>query len=409
MNIGHYADIHYANSTIEEADRTFGYAVEDSIERNIECAVISGDSTHQELAVHSPAFRALAKRIKQLADHCPVLMLQGTFSHEPVGMLAILGMIGAKHPIYIADKVGMVGLFEGQWEEYDPTYKNNPKYDVVFSTMPTVNKADLLNLVPPETVSEEMGNFVASILASFSGPNEKLRALGIPTVLVGHGTVSGSKNESGVPMAGLDHEFTTAGLFAANTDAVMLGHIHLHQVWERTFNNVKQIISYPGSIGRFHYGEIGDKYYLNWDVQPGNSTFVPVATPSRKMIDLEFEGAPDIQEIRRVAKECEGAYVRVKFKVDEEFMKQVDRNAIKEILTDCKDVKIEGEVIAIQRQRCPGISQGKSLEEQFQQWCISSNTPISGLMERLEKLQLMDPKDIAQEIVRREGRLATTA
>jgi DNA repair protein SbcD/Mre11 len=43
--------------------------------------VISGDSTDHELDLHCPAVEALAKRIKQLADHCPVFMLQGTYSH----------------------------------------------------------------------------------------------------------------------------------------------------------------------------------------------------------------------------------------------------------------------------------------------------------------------------------------
>jgi exonuclease SbcD len=400
MKIAHFSDLHYSVPNLDESDKTFGFAVKEAIRTNVQCAIISGDSTDHRLDAHSPALLALAKRIKQLADHCPVLMLQGTFSHEPVGILNILGMIGAKHPIFIADKIGMVGLYEGQWEEYDPTYQNNPKYDVVISTLPTVNKADLLILVDPTKVNEEMGNYVADILTSFSSINAKLRSESIPTVLVSHGTVSGSMNESGVPMAGLDHEFTIGALFAANTDAVMLGHIHLHQSWERDFQNAHQVIAYPGSIGRFHYGEIGEKYFISWSVQPGNASFDAIITPSRKMIDIEFTGVPDLEELARVAKDCEGAFVRVRYEVDEEFMKQVDRNAIKQILALSSEVKVEGSVLTIQRQRCAGISKVASLEDQFIQWCKLTNTPIDGLIERLSKLQTMDSKELAHEIVR---------
>jgi exonuclease SbcD len=34
-------------------------------------------------------------------------------------------------------------------------------------------------------------------------------------------------------MAGFDHEFTTGSLFAAGAQAVLLGHIHRHQLWLR--------------------------------------------------------------------------------------------------------------------------------------------------------------------------------
>ena len=127
-------------------------------------------------------------------------------------------------------------------------------------------------------------------------------------LLVSHGTVDGSQTEHGVPMAGLDHEFTAGSLFSANTDAVLLGHIHKLQSWERVFLGVKQIIAYPGSIGRFHYGEEGEKHYLLWDLAPTGAGFEAIVTPSRRMIDFEFTGAPNLDEIAAVVAECRGAY-----------------------------------------------------------------------------------------------------
>jgi exonuclease SbcD len=49
---------------------------------------------------------------------------------------------------------------------------------------------------------------------------------------------------------------------------------------------------YPGSIGRFHYGEIGDKTYLQWRVAPGQAETRPVATPARETLCIDFDGPP---------------------------------------------------------------------------------------------------------------------
>jgi hypothetical protein len=88
------------------------------------------------------------------------------------------------------------------------------KINLVITSLPTLNKAGLVSIVGVDHVSEEAGNHIASILKSFSGVNEKLRQRGIPTV------------------------------------AIMLGHIHRFQTWERDFCGVRQIIAYQAqSVG----------------------------------------------------------------------------------------------------------------------------------------------------------------
>lgn len=396
----HASDLHYSPGNLEEADRCFGFAVEEAIKRNVNVAFISGDSTDHSLDAHSPAFLALARRIKQLADHCPVFMLQGTFSHEPVGMLKILEMIGANHPIVISDRIGMIGLAQGQWVEYDPTYKD-VNYDLVVTSVPTVNKAELAATVGADAAAVEMGDHLSVLMAGFGPTNASLRARGIPTVLISHGTIDGSMNESGVPMAGLDHEFTLGSLYSANTNAVMLGHIHLHQTWNRTHEGRVQRIAYPGSTGRYHYGELGEKYCLVWSLTRDSAVFDAIPTPSKRMIELTFDGIPNLDEIALVAASCAGAFVRVRYQVDEEFAKTVDRNAIKEILACAAGVKIEGEILTIQRQRCAGISGLVSVPQRFLKWCEFSQTPAEGLIERLSDLQTLEPEVIASNFAAR--------
>ncbi|MFC5550264.1 metallophosphoesterase family protein [Massilia aerilata] len=394
LKILHASDLHYSPGNLVEADRCFGHAVEQAIAHDVAVAMLTGDLTDHALDGHSPALLALAKRIKQLADHCPVFLLQGTFSHEPVGLLKMLEMIGARHPIIVSDKIGMIGLSEGKWLEYDPTY-TDVKYDLVITSVPTVNKAELALVVGADNASVEMGNHLAALLGLFGPANAALRRRGVPTVLASHGTVDGSLNESGVPMAGLDHEFSLGALFSAQTSATMLGHIHMHQQWTREHDGRTQRIAYPGSIGRYHYGELGEKFCLIWNVSAETADFTPVQTPSKRMIEIAFDGVPNLDELATVAEQCRDAFVRVRYSVDEEFVKTVDRQAIKQILGTAAEVKIEGEVLTIQRQRCAGISTLTSVEERFMRWCDFTNTPKDGLAERLSMLQTMAPEDIA--------------
>ena len=96
MRVAHFSDLHYAGATLTEVDRCFSFAVDAAIARGVDCAVISGDSTDHALEVHAPAVEALARNIRRLADHCPVLMLHGTFSHEPPGVLNVFRLLGGR-------------------------------------------------------------------------------------------------------------------------------------------------------------------------------------------------------------------------------------------------------------------------------------------------------------------------
>lgn len=400
IRVAHMSDLHYSPTNLQESDRCFGAAVEGAIETKVEVALITGDSTDHRLEAHSPALLSLAQRVKQLADHCPVLLLQGTFTHEPFGMLQMMALIGAKHQIAVADRIGQMALMsDNTWAPYHPGMDAG-QLKLVVTCVPTVNKADLAAMIPPSEASDAMGDHLASVLGSFAQINQTLRARGVPTVLASHGTVQGSMSETGVPMAGTDHEFTLGALFSAGTDAVMLGHIHKHQTWQRDFAGIRQTVAYAGSIGRFHHGEIGEKHWLQWEVTPGQAEFTAHVTPSRRMIDIEFTGAPDLDELAKAAAECAGAYVRVRYQIDEEFAKTIDRAAIREILSGSADVKIEGEVLTIQRQRCAGISRMANIVDQFKKWCELSNTPPDGLAERLQMLQAVESETIAAQIIR---------
>ncbi|MGT2455677.1 metallophosphoesterase family protein [Cupriavidus basilensis] len=399
MKIAHMSDLHYSATNLAESDRCFAAAASHAIAIGAQAAVITGDATDHALDAHEPAFRELAKQIQRLANHCPVLLLQGTFSHEPPGLLRVLELVGARHPIAVADRIGQIALVQGQWHSNGLTW--DAPADLVVTCLPTVNKADLIATVGAEHAAAEVGLALHQLLTLFGTVNARLFAQGVPTLLIGHGTVDGCLTEHGVPMAGQDHEFNLGSLFQANTDAVALGHIHKQQEWRREFAGRRQLIAYAGSIGRFHYGEDGDKSALIWDIRPGQAEYAVFVTPARVTLDLHFDGPPDLEAIRELGQRSAGAFVRVRYLVDEEHLQSVDRAAIKAALGSAAEVKIEGKTLVVERQRAAGISTVASLDGKVKMWCEQTQSPFEPLRDRLQALSAESPDAIASSILQR--------
>lgn len=401
IKVAHMSDLHYAPKNLEESDRCFTAAVTEAIENKVHCAIITGDSTDHALDTHQPAVRALARQIQRLADFCPVLMLQGTFSHEPPGFLRMLSMVGSRHPITVADRVGSFGL-RTDFKAIE-VVRTNAQYAAVFHTLPTLNKADLaaMGCAEGDDVHSGARGVVAQVLESWAPVNRKLRSQGVPSMILSHGTVFNSITEHGIPMAGTDHELGLGSLFSSEATGVALGHIHKQQDWSESVYGLAQTVAYAGSIGRFHYGEEGNKYWLEWEIDANSAQIHKHPTPSRRTVDLVFSGIPDLDFLRARAQDCEGACVRVRYEVDEEQRQKVDRNAIRAILeaAGVQDVQIEGKTLIVQRQRAQGIST-VSLNDKLAMWCDATSTPgTSELQERLALLLTKEPEQIANDVL----------
>ncbi|AKM45392.1 DNA repair exonuclease [Burkholderia contaminans] len=405
MKIAHFSDLHYSPGNLDEADRCFSYAADDAIARGAEIAVISGDSTDHRLDAHSPVLHALAKRVHGLADAMPVLMLQGTFSHEPPGTLSNFALMGARYPVAIADRPCQVALVAGQfWFSQGPVFSEEEfRYAIdggastIFTCLPTMNKAELALRVGALAASTDLADSLAGFLSAAGGINILARDAGIPTVGVSHGTVNGCETEHGVTMAGFDHEFSLGALFVAECSAFMLGHIHKCQTWERE----GRLVGYPGSIGRFHYGELGDKGYLSWDVTASGAQAILIPTPSREMVSVSFDGPPDAIELEALAAASAGKFVRIRWQIDEEHKQLVDRKAIEAMFSAAAGVKLEPRVLPVMRSRAEGISTAPTVDAKLTRWCELADVDAVPLVDRLQLLETGEPDAIAQSILAR--------
>lgn len=405
LRLGHFSDLHYSPSHLVEADRCFGFAVDDAIASRCQVGVVSGDSTDHRLDAHTPALSALARRIHHLSAHMPVLMLQGTFSHEPQGTLDLFRLIGAQHPVYVADRIHQVALCAGEFvpsdgpvftgAEIEAVMVRYGKPAVVFTCVPTVNKAVLAAAVGVAGAATAVGDYLADYLAAAGAVNRQWRPHGVPTVGVSHGTVNGCQTEHGVPMAGFDHEFTIGALFDAECDAFMLGHIHRAQQWARE----GRVVAYPGSIGRFHYGEIGEKGYLQWQVSPGSASASLVATPARETLCVDFDGPPDMAKLAEVAVQAVDKFVRVRWTVNEEHRQLVDRDAIQVLFARSAELKVEARVLPAVRSRAEGISRAATLPDKLARWGELTGVDTGPLADRLAMLETLDAQAIADGVL----------
>lgn len=404
MRIVQFSDLHYSAKNLVEADRCFSHAVDRAIALGVDAAVVSGDSTDHALDMHAPAAERLARNIRRLADHCPVLMLQGTFSHEPPGTLSIFRLLGGRYPVHVADRISQVGLTgDREWRASDGwRYESVPTgLLALFSCVPTVNKASVATTTGAGAAAAAVGEQLGALLAGFAPSHRGARARGIASIGVSHGTVFGSISELGVPMAGFDHEFTTGSLFSAEAQAFMLGHIHRHQAWHREGEAGRQAIAYAGSIGRFHYGEEGDKGFLLWTVEPDGADFTLESTPARRTIDFVFDGPPNIEELRGAVaqQDIAGAFVRVRWTVADEDRRAVDRAAIHRLLEAAAETRLDGRIVPVLRSRSAGISRLAGLRDKVCAWAAVTQAKPATLLHCLEALEAATPQEIAERVL----------
>lgn len=404
LRVAHFSDLHYGPRNLVEADRCFGAAIERAVDTGVDVAVISGDSTDHALDLHSPSAVALVSRVRWLADRCPVLMLQGTWSHEPPGTLSVFRALGGRHAVHVADRIGQVGLTTaGDWVASPGwCFDALPEGLVaLFSCLPSVNRAAIAVVLGAADAAGASGEHVAALLRGWAPSHAMARRRGLPTLLVSHGTVFGCITEHGVPMAGFDHEFTTGSLFDAGAQAVLLGHIHRHQCWERDDGDGRRCIAYAGSSGRFHHGEAGDKGFLHWQVGPDAAACRLEATPARRTVDISFDGKPDLAALRAalVAQPVEGAWVRLRWSVPEEERNDVDRAAMRELMTGAAGVQFEGRILPVVRVRSGGIGQAGAMRDKVAAWAGVVGARAEPLWSCLDELAAHPTQRIVDDVL----------
>ena len=399
IKVAHFSDLHYCPKHLEQIDKCFGFAIEHAIHNRAQVAVISGDSFDSTMGIHEPAYTAYLSRITQLADRMPILVLQGTFSHDRAGTLDPLRILKARFPILVADEPGQYSLVWSSAQSVGAEWIRLPLGHIptsqcanaIFSVLPSLNKAD------PEVMGRSGGprQYVADLLVSWWPLNQLAREAGIPTILVTHGTVGGCRVESGYSLVSPDHEFDVDALFDSGPQAIMLGHIHVHQSWAETDEDKVRMAAYAGSIARLAHGRYRPVGYLLWEVGGDSADFYFIPTPADELLDLFYEGMPDVEEIRNI--DVTGQHVRLRYVVGQDKCSAVDKDELRRILTKAgaASIRIEPTVVPIQSVRSPGIGSAQTLPQKLDRWVRDANTAdltdrLPALMDALSLVKSME-------------------
>lgn len=388
MKIIHTADLHFCNKPALLADiqTCCAFMLTAVVPENPDLIVVAGDLFDEGVQLGSPASLAAIDFVYRCGSIAPVVIVRGTSTHDAEGSISALDKLRTAYPVYVADRLEQVAWSQ-EFGFIQVAMLGAIKPTAILSLLPSVTKAGLMALSTGSVsdTSRDVGDLMRDVFHGWGVVNDQARAAGIPTILVGHGTVTGSQLSTGQTMTGRDLEYTTGDLQLAGADLYCLGHIHKAQNWGNIF--------YSGSITRLNYGETEAKGFYIHDTESG-SQFYP--TPARSMITIRTDSLPTPEILRDVQP---GDSLRICYTVNEEDIAKVDEEELRAaaIAKGAADVKIEKRIIPIVRVRAEGISREHSREAKLMKWAETTGTAIG--REIVEKLRMLEAMEEPGEIV----------
>ncbi len=404
IKILHCADLHFDDepgrlqNTVECCDRV----IETAQVEAPDLIVIAGDVFERGLVLGSPGTLAAIDFVYRCGNIAPVIITSGTPTHDTANSTEVFNKLKTGRPIYATGLPRQVGLTKEEPRRFivlNGNIEDKPELSLVVSCLPSVTRAALMSMgdFSIDAAAVECAELLRDLFQAWGITNEEANRLGIPTVLVGHGTVKGSRLSTGQRVTDPDAEFGIADLRLTKAFLVCLGHVHMRQqLQDNTF--------YSGSITRADHGETEEKGFFLHTIAEGKVESRFVETPARRMRTLAPAGTiPDASLIEDVK---EGDYVRIVYSVREEDASQVDDAALRKLAYEkgAAHVKIEKTVLPMTNVRSEGISRLRSLDEKLKRWGELNGQPITaGLLDKLHRLRTVDEQTILDSYLGKEA------
>jgi len=249
IRIFHIADLHIdERSRFGECQRVLNEFV-DHVERKkpnlVLCAgdVFTRRSTPREMSFSEQIFQ-------RIANTCAVVLVRG--NHDAEFEIENFQRLRALYPIYGVEEPRVI-----------------TETGIAIACLPWPSKAGVVmhsKELDLETADQEATSHLQAILRWLS---DEIQDIAQPAVLLAHAMVRGSKfHEESQPKTGCDFELGLEDLcLECGVEAVMLGHIHIHQSW-RLPCTVGECV-YAGSPYHSDFGDLGAKGYVEWTIEQG--------------------------------------------------------------------------------------------------------------------------------------------
>ncbi len=301
----HFADVHIGIENYGKTDPATGISsrvmdflrrltdiVEYAEANDADLAIFAGDAFKNRQP--SPTFqREFARRIKRLAEQCPVVLLVG--NHDIPMMAQKASSVEIFHTLAVDN------VIVGRQDKLHRIETKRGPVQVATVPYPVRNRllADLdtrgLGLGDLDGMLREQVDMLIRNLSAEVDPE-------IPAVLTGHFSVSGAKlgSEQGV-MLGRDVSVLKSTLADPVWDYVALGHIHFHQ--DLNLGSYPPVV-YSGSTERIDFGEEGDPKGFCWvSLMRGETTYEYVELPARPFLTIRADVRGSSQPTEAVLKE----------------------------------------------------------------------------------------------------------
>jgi hypothetical protein len=210
--------------------------------------------------------------------------------------------------------------------------------------------------------------------------------LDLPTVLVAHFAISGSKLPTGLPVDQMrEPVLSWPDLDAIGFDCVIGAHVHeAQQISNPALDQTLGFV--VGSPQQLNFGETGDHGVWIVDIEQGaagnavTTEFVPIKSKKFVTLDVDVageDGLVDPQEWVLTAFDpltldtFKGDIIRFRYRATEDEARRIDHGALRRALLDAgaSRVSVEPQIVRGTRARAEHISEQISPGEALAAWC----------------------------------------
>lgn len=317
----HFADLHIGMENYGKLDPSLGISsrVRDFLERLDEVKQYAFDHDADLVVFAGDAFktrdpdptqqREFAKRIKQLADKIPVLLLVG--NHD------IPGMASKATSLDIFRTLEVPNVLVGRASGSQVIETKRGRVFLGWRAFPVRNRLmglDDLRGASVEELDRALAEFVLNELRDLA---KQAADQAMPRVLAGHFSVTGAVfgSERSV-MLGRDLAVPKSSLADPVWDYVGLGHIHKHQNLTTNDPGSPPVV-YSGSLERIDFGEEVEAKGFCWvELERGHTRWEFVKVHSRPFVTIKVDAQeaadPTSAVLARIeGRDLKGAIVRV--------------------------------------------------------------------------------------------------
>jgi exonuclease SbcD len=287
----HFADVHIGMENYGKVDPSTGISsrvmdflrcltgiVEFAEQNDADLAIFAGDAFKNRSP--NPTYqREFARRIKRLAQQCPVVLLAG--NHDIPSMTQKASSVEIFHTLEVENVVvGRTDALHVVETRRGPVQVATIPYPVKQRLLGEISTAGM-SLGDLDILLREQVDLVIRSLAEQVNPE-------LPAVLTGHFTVQGARlGSERMVMLGRDVAVLNSTLADPIWDYIALGHIHYHQ--DMNAGHAPPVV-YSGSIERIDFGEEGDPKGFCWvNLTRGEATYEFVEVDARPFLTIHAD------------------------------------------------------------------------------------------------------------------------